>query len=102
MERTYSLHVTLNLFAGPRSWHRLGSHTRNGRFSSLVGGRAGKSAARREIHVILGNYSPHKRNDDWLAAKFEERAQFRFTPTSASWLNQIEIVFSHLQRKALK
>ena len=27
--------------------------------------------------------------------------QFHFTPTSASWLNQIEIVFSLLQRKAL-
>ena len=27
--------------------------------------------------------------------------QFHFTPTSASWLNQIEIVFSLLQRKTL-
>src|SRR4029077_1872619 len=53
-----------------------------------------------EIHVILDNYSPHKRNDDWLA-KFEGRVQFHFTPTSASWLNQIEIVFSLLQRKTL-
>src|SRR5258708_27101331 len=35
-----------------------------------------------EIHVILDNYSPHKRNDDWLA-KFEGRVQFHFTPTSA-------------------
>ena len=53
-----------------------------------------------EIHVILDNYSPHKRNDDWLA-KFEGRVRFHFTPTSASWLNQIEIVFSLLQRKTL-
>ena len=54
----------------------------------------------KEIHVILDNYSPHKGNDDWLA-KFEGRVRFHFTPTSASWLNQIEIVFSLLQRKAL-
>ena len=53
-----------------------------------------------EVHVILDNYSPHKGNDDWLA-KFEGRVQFHFTPTSASWLNQIEIVFSLLQRKTL-
>ena len=53
-----------------------------------------------EIHVILDNYSPHKRNDDWLT-KFEGRVQFHFTPTSASWLNQIEIAFSLLQRKTL-
>jgi transposase len=54
----------------------------------------------KEIHVILDNYSPHQRNDDWLA-KFEGRVRFHFTPTSASWLNQIEIVFSLLQRKTL-
>src|SRR5260370_1561117 len=54
----------------------------------------------KEIHVILDNYSPHKGNDVWLA-KFQGRVQFHFTPTSASWLNQIEIVFSLLQRKTL-
>ena len=54
----------------------------------------------RDIHVIVDNYSTHKKNDDWLA-KFEGRVQFHFTPTSASWLNQVEIVFSLLQRKAL-
>jgi transposase len=53
----------------------------------------------KELHVILDNYSAHKNNDDWLA-KFEGRVQFHFTPTSASWLNQIQIVFSLLQRKA--
>jgi hypothetical protein len=31
----------------------------------------------------------------------QHRVQFHFTPTSASWLNQIEIVFSVLQRKTL-
>ena len=36
----------------------------------------------------------------WLA-QFEGRVWFHYTPTSASWLNQIEIVFSLLQRKAL-
>src|ERR1700685_3880416 len=54
----------------------------------------------KEIHVILHNYSTHKNNHDWLA-KFEGRMHFHFTPTSASWLNQIEILFSLLQRKAL-
>jgi ribosome-associated toxin RatA of RatAB toxin-antitoxin module len=38
---------------------------------------------------------------DQPPAKFEGRVQFHFTPTSASWLNQIEIVFSLLQRKTL-
>ncbi len=54
----------------------------------------------KEIHVILHNYAPHKKNDAWLA-QYEGRVSFHFTPTSASWLNQIEIVFSLLQRKTL-
>jgi DDE superfamily endonuclease len=67
----------------------------------LPGGRAlADQPPDREIHVILDNYSPHKRNDDWLA-KFAGRVQFHCTPTSASWLNQIEIVFSLLRRKTL-
>jgi transposase len=52
-----------------------------------------------EIHVILDNYATHKRNDDWLKA--HPNVTFHFTPTSASWLNQIEIWFGILGRKAL-
>ena len=57
--------------------------------------------ASKEIHVILDNYCTHKKNDDWLA-KYQGRVQFHFTPTSASWLNQIEIWFGILTRKALR
>lgn len=53
-----------------------------------------------EIHVILDNYATHKKNDDWLKA--HPNVTFHFTPTSASWLNQIEIWFGILGRKALK
>jgi transposase len=54
----------------------------------------------REIHVILDNYCIHKRNDEWLAR--HPNVTFHFTPTSASWLNQVEIWFGILSRKALK
>ena len=57
--------------------------------------------ADKDIHVILDNYSTHKKNSDWLE-KYDGRGQFHFTPTSASWLNQIEIWFSLLTRKALR
>ena len=53
-----------------------------------------------EIRYRFELYSTHKKNDDWLA-KFESRVQFHFTPTSASWLSQIEVVFSLLQRRTL-
>ena len=55
--------------------------------------------AGRQIHVILDNLNTHKKNDDWLAA--HPNVTFHFTPTSASWLNQVEIWFGIFQRKTL-
>lgn len=54
----------------------------------------------KEIHVVLDNLSTHKPKEDrWLAA--HPRVHFHFTPTHASWLNQIEVWFSILSRQAL-
>ncbi len=54
----------------------------------------------RGIHVILDNLNTHKPKDDrWL--KRHPNVHFHFTPTKASWLNQIEIWFSILSAKAL-
>lgn len=54
----------------------------------------------REIHVILDNLNTHKpKNDRWL--KRHPNVHFHFTPTKASWLNQVEIWFSILAAKAL-
>lgn len=51
-------------------------------------------------HVILDNYCIHKRCDEWLG--INENVTFHFTPTSASWLNQIEIWFNIMTRKVLR
>ena len=55
----------------------------------------------KEVHVILDNYCTHKKNEDWLQ-QYNNRVKFHFTPTSASWLNQVEIWFSILSRKTLR
>ena len=53
------------------------------------------------IHVVLDNLSTHKpKNDRWL--KRHPNVHFHFTPTRASWLNQVEIWFSILQGKSLR
>src|SRR5574337_2070779 len=52
-----------------------------------------------ELHVILDNLNTHKKNEVWLQKHPEVR--FHFTPTRASWLNQVEIWFSILQAKSL-
>jgi len=55
----------------------------------------------KEIHVILDNLNTHKpKKDMWLAK--HKNVHFHYTPTSASWLNQIEIWFSILAGQSLK
>src|SRR5262245_4292509 len=55
---------------------------------------------KRQIHVILDNLNTHKpKNDRWL--KRHLNVHFPFTPTRASWLNQIEIWFSILADQSL-
>ena len=52
------------------------------------------------IHVVLDNLNTHKpRNDRWLAR--HPNVRFHFTPTRASWLNQVEIWFSILEGLSL-
>ena len=105
LKSTYKRHGTLNLFAAlevgtGQVKTKFTEFKKREDFRGFLDGVLSDQPQDAEIHVILDNYSPHKRNDDWLA-KFEGRVQFHFTPTSASWLNQIEIVFSLLQRKTL-
>ena len=105
LKSTYKRHGTLNLFAAlevgtGQVKTKFTEYKKREDFRSFLNDVLADQPQDKEIHVVLDNYSPHKRNDDWLA-KFEGRVQFHFTPTSASWLNQIEIVFSLLQRKTL-
>jgi transposase len=55
-----------------------------------------------EIHLILDNYGTHKHPEvtKWLAAR--PRYHLHFTPTSSSWLNQIERWFAEITRKRIR
>lgn len=59
-----------------------------------------EAPADHELHVIMDNYCTHKKCDAWLAA--HPNVHFHFTPTSASWLNQVEIWFGIMSRKAFR
>jgi hypothetical protein len=54
------------------------------------------------VHAIVDNYATHKhpRVKRWLAAR--PRFQVHFTPTYASWLNQVEIWFHWITRQAIQ
>ncbi len=106
LKSTYKRHGTLNLFAAlevASGYVHTQTTERKKRedFRAFLDGVLTELPSEQEIHVILDNYGTHKRNDDWLA-KYQGRVQFHFTPTSASWLNQVEIWFSLLARQALR
>lgn len=102
---TYKRHGTLNLFAALEvatgAIHtQTTQQKRRLEFLAFMDQVLAGLSNDKEIHVILDNYCIHKKNDEWLAA--HPNVHFHFTPTSASWLNQVEIWFGIFSRKALK
>ena len=55
-----------------------------------------------DIHIVMDNYSTHKTKTirDWFARR--PRWHVHFTPTSASWLNQVERFFADLTEKQIR
>ncbi len=55
-----------------------------------------------EIHLVIDNYSTHKHAKvrRWLAAR--PRYHVHYTPTYASWLNQVEIWFRIITQRAIR
>jgi transposase len=103
---TYKRNGTLTLFAALEvaTGHVIGRTTESKKredFRAFMDSVLAELPADKEVHVVLDNLNTHKKNDDWLA-KFDGRVRFHFTPTSASWLNQVEIWFGMLSRKALR
>lgn len=58
--------------------------------------------AKLDIHLIVDNYATHKHQKvrNWLAAR--PRYHVHYTPTYASWLNQVEIWFNIITQKAIR
>ena len=56
-----------------------------------------------KVHVVLDNASTHLSGgtEEWLATQ-QGRVVFHFTPTGASWMNQIEIWNGIITRKLIR
>lgn len=105
LKSTYKRHGTLNLFAALNiATGEVKAKTTDEKkrkdFQAFLDEVIATVPEDREVHVILDNYCTHKRNENWLAK--HPNVFFHFTPTSASWLNQVEIWFGILSRKALR
>ena len=102
---TYKRHGTLNLFAAlevatGQVQTAFTPLKRREQFLQFMDQVVAETGPEQELHVVLDNYGTHKKCHDWLAE--HPRVHFHFTPTSASWLNQVEIWFGLLTRKALR
>lgn len=57
-----------------------------------------------DVHLIMDNYSTHKSApvQGWLKLKKRRRFHLHFTPTSSSWLNQVERWFAEVTQKRIR
>jgi transposase len=104
LQSTYKRHGTLNLFgalevATGAVYSKTTATKKRVDFLAYMEEIVAEFPKDREIHVILDNYCIHKKCDPWLA--IHPNVTFHFTPTSASWLNLVEVFFGIFTRKAL-
>lgn len=98
---TTTLFAALNVLTGKVDLVHHRQRRRRRQFLDFMNDLVAAHDPHQEIHVILDNLNTHKpKHDRWLAR--HPRVHFHFTPTHASWLNQIECWFSILGRQALK
>lgn len=102
----YVRHGTTSLFAAlevatGRVVGQCHEHHRHQEFLSFLR-EIDKNYPESEIHLVMDNYSTHKHAKvrKWLAKR--PRYHLHFTPTSASWMNQIETWFGILHRQAIQ
>lgn len=97
---TTTLFAALNVATGQvkagHTWRR-----RRREFLHFLNEVVADYAPETELHIILDNLNTHQpKHDCWLAR--HTHVHFHYTPTHASWLNQVEVWFSLLYRAALR
>ena len=69
-------------------------------FLSFLKQTRARYAADIRLHIVLDNFSPHRRRDVFEWAR-QHNVRLAFTPTYASWLNRIEPLFAGVRYFAL-
>ena len=97
---TLSLYAALNTQSGEVLAKTSARHT-SAEFVDFLAQIVATQPTGRQIHVITDNLSAHKTKTvfEFLAANPSVR--IHYTPTYSSWLNQVEIWFSKIQRDVI-
>lgn len=97
---TLSLYAALNTTTGEIIGQTVPRHTSEA-FVDFLGDVVATQPRRREIHVIVDNLSAHKTKRVQAFLEANPRVHLHFTPTYASWLNQVELWFAKIERDLL-
>jgi len=97
---TLSLYAALDVKTGNVEGKTAKRHTSQ-EFIGFLTSLINKARWAREIHIVLDNLSAHKTKavEQFLAE--HPKIHFHFTPTYSSWLNQVELWFSKIQRDVI-
>ena len=94
---TLSLYAALNTASGEVLGKTANRHT-SAEFVVFLQEVVASVEAGRKIHIIADNLSTHKTKAVEAFLREHPRVHLHFTPTYSSWLNQVEIWFSKIQR----
>jgi transposase len=94
---TLSLYAALDTQTGNVLGKTVQRHTSQ-EFVAFLEDLVASQAQGRDIHVILDNLSAHKTPHVRRFLQQHPHVQLHFTPTYSSWLNQVELWFSKIER----
>jgi transposase len=97
---TLSLYGALNTQTGEVLAKTSARHT-SAEFVDFLAQIVDSQPAGREIHVIADNLSAHKTKKVFEFLETNPAVRIHYTPTYSSWLNQVEIWFSKIQRHVI-
>jgi transposase len=97
---TLSLYAALNTRTGEVFGKTAGRHT-SAEFVAFLRELVAGQSPGKEVHVIVDNLSAHKTRAVDALLKEHPHLKLHFTPTYSSWLNQVEIWFSKIERDVI-
>lgn len=97
---TLSLYAALNTHTGEVLGSAVPRHTSD-EFVAFLQSVVATQARRREIHIIVDNLSAHKTQQVRTFLVAHPTVHLHYTPTYSSWLNQVELWFSKIERDVI-
>jgi transposase len=97
---TLSLYAALNTRTGKVLGAPVDRHN-SAAFVAFLESLLATVRPKEQVHVILDNLSVHKSRHVQRFLADHPRLHFHFTPTYSSWLNQVEIWFSKIERDVI-